>query len=176
MNETLKVLKGRRSIRAYLPEPVEEETLRAVLEAGLYAPSAKGMQSVTLVAVRDRETRDYLERENARIAGNPESKTFYGAPDAVVVLTDPAATNDINGQRDGALAMGNMMNAAWSLGLGSCWINRAQEFFDQPEGKALLRKWGLPERLQGVGICILGRMDGEAPAARPRKEDRILQV
>ena len=176
MNEMLENLKARRSIRAYLPKPVEKEKLSSVLEAGTYAPSAMGRQSVTLVAVEDREIRDYLERENAKIIGKPDSKPFYGAPVVVVTLTDPEATNAVNGQRDGALAMGNMMNAAWSLGLGSCWINRAQEFFDKPEGKALLQKWGLPERLQGVGFCILGYMDGEAPTAKPRKENGIFRV
>jgi nitroreductase len=174
MNETLNILKTRRSVRAYGPEPVAEETLRAILEAGTYAPCAMGRQSVTMVAVRDRETRDYLERENAKILGNPAGKPFYGAPEAIVVLTDPEATTAANGQLDGALAMGNLMNAAWSMGVSSCWINRAREFFDQPAGKALLKQWGLPERLQGVGICILGYPEGDIPAAAPRKEHGVL--
>ena len=147
--------------------------LRAILEAGLYAPSAMARQSVTLVAVEDRETLDHLERENAAIQGDPAGKPFYGAPMAVAVLTDPEATTAANGQKDGALALGAMMNAAWSLGVASCWINRAEEVFAELQGKALLRRWGLPERLMGVGNCILGYAAGEIPAPKPRKTDFV---
>ena len=176
MNETIRTLLERRSVRSYRPDAVEEEKLQAILEAGLYAPSAMGRQSVTLVAVEDRATRDALERANAAIQGNPEGKPFYGAPMAVAVLTDPEATNAINGQRDGALALGAMMNAAWSLGVASCWINRAEEFFTSPDSKALLCKWGLPERLEGVGFCILGYAAKEPAPAAPRREGRVVRV
>ena len=71
--------------------------------------------------------------------------------------------------------MGNMMNAAHSIGLGSCWIHRAKEMFESEEGKALMKKWGIPESYKGVGNCILGYID--APAAdRPRLEGRIIEV
>ena len=176
MNETVKTLLERRSVRNYRPDAVEEEKLQTILEAGLYAPSAMGRQSVTLVAVEDRATRDALERANAAIQGNRSGKPFYGAPMAVAVLTDPEATNAANGEKDGALALGAMMNAAWSLGVASCWINRAQEFFASEEGKALLRKWGLPERLEGVGFCILGYADKEPAPAAPRREGRVVRV
>ena len=72
--------------------------------------------------------------------------------------------------------MGNLMTAAASLGLGSCWVNRAMELFDQPEGKALLAKWGLPETMRGVGNCVLGYAEGPAPAPKPRKEHYVLRV
>ena len=176
MNDTIRTLLERRSVRSYRPDAVEEEKLQAILEAGLYAPSAMARQSVTLVAVEDRETLDHLERENAAIQGDPAGKPFYGAPMAVAVLTDPEATNAVNGQRDGALALGAMMNAAWSLGVGSCWINRAQEFFASAQGKEQLRKWGLPERLEGVGFCILGYADKEPAPAAPRREGRVVRV
>ena len=78
-----------------------------------------------------------------------------------------------NAQRDGSLVMGNLMNAAWSLGVSSCWINRAEEVFAGPEGKALLRRWGLPEGLVGVGNCVLGYAAGGIPAAAPRKADFV---
>ena len=68
-----------------------------------------------------------------------------------------------------------MLNAAASLGVDSCWIHRARETFDLPEGKALLKKWGLPESLRGVGNCILGYSD-KAPTRKPRKEGRILKI
>ena len=76
---------------------------------------------------------------------------------------------------DGSLVIGNMMLAAESVGAASCWIHRAQQEFDSPEGKALLEKWGLPERYRGVGNCILGYAD-EEPAAKPRLDGRIVKV
>ena len=176
MNDTIRTLLERRSVRSYRPDAVEEEKLQAILEAGLYAPSAMGLQSVTLVAVEDRATRDALERANAAIQGDPLGKPFYGAPVAVAVLTDPEATTAANGQKDGALALGAMMNAAWSLGVASCWINRAEEFFASAEGKEQLRKWGLPERLEGVGFCILGYAAKAPSPAAPRREGRVVRV
>ena len=86
MNETLKILKERRSIRSFRPEPVREEDLNASLEAGIYAPSAKNLQSTKLVVVQDRETLALLERVNAELFGDADGHPFYGAPMAVVVL------------------------------------------------------------------------------------------
>ena len=171
MNETLNVLKARRSIRKYKPEQVREEDLNAILEAGTWAASGKGLQSPVMVVVQDRETISYMSKLNAQIMGT-SSDPFYGAPTVVVVLADG---ENYNWMADGSLVMGNLMNAAWSIGVGSCWINRAKELFDLPEGKALLRKWGLPEHLRGVGNCILGYAD-EEPAAKPRAEGRIIKV
>ena len=71
--------------------------------------------------------------------------------------------------------LGNLLNAAHALGLGSCWINRARECFDTPEGKELLKKWGLPESYRGVGNCILGYPD-ETPAPKERLTGRIVKV
>ena len=172
MNETLKTLKTRRSVRQYDPRPVEREKLEAILEAGTYAPSAMGRHSVTMAVLTKKEDIVELSALNAAVmdsSGDP----FYGAPCVVVVLADPAATNAANAQRDGSLTMGNLMNAAWSLGVSSCWINRAEEVFAQPGGKALLRRWGLPETLVGVGNCILGYAAGDIPAPKPRKADFV---
>jgi len=76
---------------------------------------------------------------------------------------------------NGSLVLGNLMNAAHAVGLGSCWIHRAKQTFETEEGKELLRKWGLPEHLVGIGNCILGFAE-ETPNARPRKEGRIVKV
>lgn len=168
MNENLK---NRRSIRKYKPEQVSEELLDAVLEAGLYAASGMNTQKAVMVAVRDKETRDQLSRMNAAVMG-ADRDPFYGAPCVIVVLADPERYTWVE---DGSLVMGNLMQAAYDLGLGSCWIHRARQMFDSEEGKELLKKWGLPERLQGVGNCILGYPD-EAPAAKPRLEGRIVKV
>ena len=166
-HEMLTLLKTRRSVRKYLPKPVEEELLDAVLEAGTYAPSAMGKQSATIIAVRDQETRDQLMHMNAKVMG-VESDPYYGAPVIVLVLGGSV--------EDGSCVLVNMMNAAHSLGLASCWIHREREMFDSEDGKALLKKWGLPETLRGIGSIALGYAAGEAPAPKPRKEGYIVKI
>ena len=172
-NETLKVLRERRSIRKYKAEQIKDEELDAILEAGTWAASGKNLQTAVMVVVQDQETIQMMSRLNAEIFGRPGTDPFYGAPTVVVVLADGEKPNWL---QDGSLVLGNLMTAAASLGVGSCWINRARELFEMPEGKALLAKWGLPETLRGVGNCILGYPEGEIPAPRPRKEGYILRV
>lgn len=161
----------RRSVRKYSDRPVEDEKLDKVLTAGLYAPTGMNNQAPILVAVRDKETRDKLSQMNAAVMG-ASGDPFYGAPCVIVVLSDPERMTWVE---DGSLVLGNLMNAAHILGLGSCWIHRAKECFDTPEGKALLRAWGVPENYRGVGNCILGYAE-EEPEAKPRKSGRIIKI
>lgn len=161
----------RRSVRKYTDRQVEDEKLDKVLTAGLYAPTGMNNQAPVMVAVRDKATRDKLSRMNAAVMG-ASGDPFYGAPCVIVVLSDPERMTWVE---DGSLVLGNLMNAAHSLGLGSCWIHRAKECFDTPEGKALLRAWGVPETYRGVGNCILGYA-AEEPEAKPRKSGRIIKI
>jgi len=172
MNETLNVLKSRRSIRKYKPEQIADQELNAILEAGTWAPSAKNLQTPVMVVVQDKETIARISALNAQIMGKPGTDPFFGAPTVVVVLADATQANWL---QDGSLTMGNLMTAAAALGIGSCWVNRAMELFDMPEGKTLLKKWGLPETLRGVGNCVLGYPDGPVPAPKPRKEGWIVR-
>ena len=172
MNETLQTLKNRRSVRSYLPEQIKDEELQQILEAGIYAPTGMGAQSPIIVVVQDKETIAYLSKLNAAVMGST-SDPFYVAPTVVVVLADRSRGTCVE---DGSLVIGNMLNAAASLGVGSCWIHRAKEVFDTPEGKALLEKWGIQGDYVGVGNCILGYAKGEIPAAKPRKENYIYRV
>lgn len=171
MNEVMNNLLTRRSIRKYTDEQVPDELLDQVLEAGLYAPSGMNRQNVIMVAVRDKETRDLLSRLNAAVMGS-QGDPFYGAPCVIVVLGNAGSYPAVE---NGSLVLGNLMNAAHAVGLGSCWIHRAKQVFDAPEGKELLKKWGLPEDLQGIGNCILG-YPAEAPAAKPRLDGRIVKI
>jgi len=171
-NDVLKSLESRRSIRNYQPEQVSETDLQAVLRAGTYAPTGMNRQSPVLVAVTDKETRDLLSKLNAAVMDSADDP-FYGAPAVVVVLADPSANTYLE---DGALALGNMLNAAYAVGLGSCWIHRAREVFASPEGKALLKKWGLPENLVGIGNCILGYPACDLPEPAPRKANYIVRI
>ena len=171
MQPVMETILHRRSIRRFAPEQIREETLAQILQAGLYAPSGRGAQPVVFVVVQDQATLAELSRLNAAVMG-ADTDPFYGAPTVVVVLADGGRPTWL---QDGSLVMGNLMNAAASLGVGSCWINRAIELFDMPEGKELLNKWGLPDTLRGVGHCVLGYADGPAPAPKPRKEGYIVR-
>ncbi len=168
--EMLNGLMERRSVRAYRPEQITDEELTAVLRAGQYAPTGKNRMPVKFVVVQNPELLARLSKWNAAVMG-ANTDPFYGAPTAVLVLADSEIPTYA---ADGALAMGNLLNAAYAVGLGSCWINRAREMFDSEEGKALLKEWGLSERYAGIGFCILGYADGDLPAALPRREDQII--
>lgn len=173
-NEVLSAIAARRSCRAYRPEQIKSEELQAVVEAGTWAPTGMNRQSPVIVAVQDKATRDQLSAMNAAIMGT-ENDPFYGAPTVLVVLADRSVPTHVE---DGSLVMGNLLLAASSIGLGSCWIHRARETFESEEGKALLRKWGLdPEKYRGVGNCILGYpAEGGTKPAAPRKADYVVKV
>ena len=162
----------RRSVRGFDPERMpSDELIKEVVTAGEYAPTGRGMQSPRIVVVINKAVRDRLSKLNAEVMGTT-SDPFYGAPVILLVLADKERPTYLY---DGSLVMGNLMNAAHSLGLGSCWIHRAKECFDTPEGKALLRAWGVPENYRGVGNCILGYA-AEEPEAKPRKSGRIIKI
>jgi nitroreductase len=173
MKSTLEDLKNRRSIREFKAEQITDEELDAILEAGTYAPSGMGTQSAVMVVVQDKATIEKLQHLNAGVLKNPDAKPFYGAPTVVNVLVDTTKATPL---QDGGLVMGNLMNAAAALGLGSCWIHRAKEVFETAEGKALLKAWGIPEQYVGIGHCILGYAAGDAPKAAPRKTGYIIKV
>lgn len=172
MNETISCLLNRRSVRAYRPEQIKPAELETILQAGLYAPSAMNLQSSIMLVIQDRETISTLSRLNAEVMGR-DTDPFYGAPTVIVVLADKNAPNHV---QDASLVMGNLMNAAFSLGVDSCWINRAREVFEMPEARALLREKGISDDYVGVGNCILGYLSGELPAAPPRREGRIIKL
>lgn len=171
--DAMKCLLERRSCRSYQKKQISDAELDAILEAGTYAATAKGSQPAKLVVVQKPEDVATLERMNAAVLGNPDGKPFYGAPTVVLVLADAHAMCPVE---DGSLVLGNLMNAAHALGIGSCWINRAKEMFASDEGKTLLKKWGIDGDWIGVGHCILGYVEGDLPAPKPRKADYIVKI
>ena len=172
MNEVLNALTQRRSIRRYKADMPSKEDIQKIVEAGLYAPSGKGLQSSLVVAITDKGLRDRLMEMNRKIGGWAEGfDPFYGAPVVLLVLSDKSSYNHVY---DGSLTMGNMMLAAHALGLGSCWINRAREEFESDEGRAILRELGIEGDWEGIGHCIVGYIDGDAPQPAPRKAGRVV--
>ena len=173
MNETMQNILTRRSIRQYKPDPVPRELIDQVVLAGTYAPTARGMQSPIILAITDKEIRDRLARANAEFTDKEGEDPFHGAPVVLVVLADKSKPNHVY---DGSLVMANLMLAAHALGLGSCWIHRAREEFQQPEWKELLRSLGVEGEYEGIGHCILGYPDGPEPEAAPRKENYVYYI
>ncbi len=168
-NEVIEALLKRRSIRSYKPEQITDDELRTVLEAGTWAPTGMGRQDPWIVAVQNPELLKKISRMNAAVWGR-DIDPFYGAPTYVLVFgSDPAVW--ANSVPDGSLVLGNMMNAAYAIGLGSCWINREREMFATDEGKALMQELGLPEGLIGIGALALGYPAGPARDPKPRKEN-----
>lgn len=171
MSETMNKMLTRRSIRRYEDKRVPREVLERIIEAGTYAATGMNRQSPIIVSVTDKETRDQLSRLNAKIMG-ADMDPFYGAPVVLIVLADKSMPTYVY---DGSLVMGNLMLAAHDEGLGSCWIHRAKEEFELPEGKALLTKLGIEGDYEGIGHCIIGYA-AEEPEAAVRKDNYVYWI
>jgi nitroreductase len=171
MNETLKVLESRRSCRKFKPDMVKNEELQAIIRAGTYAATGMGKQSPIIIAVTDKKVRDELSEMNRKIGGwNEGFDPFYGAPVVLIVLAKKDVLTHVY---DGSLVMGNLMNAAESLGVGSIWIHRAKEEFESDFGKDILKKLGITDEYEGIGHCALGYAAEPAKPAAPRKDNYV---
>ena len=176
MNETINSILTRRSIRKFTDQMISKEDLDIILECGKYAASGQGKQSGMMIAVQDPNMIEKIERLNAEVVGRDPDlvHNFYGAKTVIVVL----ARKDVGTHvYDGALVMGNLMNAAHAVGVDSCYIFRAKEVFATDEGKQMLSAWGIPDHYEGIGNCILGyREEGGVKPVAPRKENYIVKV
>lgn len=168
-NAVIQAIKTRRSVRKFKSDMIPKEVLDQIIEAGTYAATGMNKQSPIIVAVTNKEVRDRLSRWNAKIMG-VNSDPFYGAPVVLIVLADKEWINHVY---DGSLVMGNLMLAAHSLGIGSCWIHRAKEEFETQEGRELLKSLGIEGEYEGIGHCVLGYTDGVYPKAPERKKDWV---
>lgn len=169
MNQVIETIKSRRSIRKYKSEQISDKDLNEILEAAKYSASGHGYQSTLMVVVQNKDVLAKLSKMNATIMGKEGVDPFYGAPTVVIVFADKTKPTHVS---DGALVLGNLMLAAKSLGIGSCWINRAKEEFDSSEGKELMKEWNVDEAYEGIGHLTLGYAESE-PKAQPRKEDFV---
>jgi len=172
MNEVLKAIKERRSTKSFKSDMVPMEIIDQICEAGKWAANGKGAQAGMIVAVTDKETRDKLSRLNAAVMG-ADTDPFYGAPVVLVVLADKSVPTYVY---DGSLVMGNLMLAAHSLDVGSCWIHRAKQVFDSEEGKAILASLGVEGEWEGIGNCVIGYPAGEPKEPKPRKENWVYKI
>jgi len=194
MNETMQTILHRRAIRRFDARQIEEELLQQILQAGLYAPSAGGRQGVIFAVCQDKEVnerlgkikransnphmataKNYVSREQPSIADDPKlTNAFYDAP---TVITMFAPKNFLFSVDDCAVAAENMMLAADSLGIGSCYIGQGWTAFADSYGQEILRKWEIRTDYYAVMQLLLGypKADDRHPAAKARKEDRILR-
>ena len=171
-NKTLELMQTRRSVRGFKPDPVPEEILDQIVEAGTWAATGRNRQSPVIIKVTNRELIRKLSKLNGEIMGT-DSDPFYGAPAVLIVLADKTVPSYLY---DGSLVMGNLMLAAHSLGIGSCWIHRAKEEFQLPEGKEILKLLGIEGDYEGIGHCVLGYAEGEYPHTKPRKENWVYTI
>lgn len=193
-NETIQTILNRRSIRRFDTRQVEEEKLQQILKAGLYAPSAGGRQGVLFVVCQDREVNErlgrikranshprmatehcYVSREQPSIADDPEIKNaFYGAPSVITLFAPKGFLFAVD---DCAVAAENMMLAAASLGIGSCYIGQGWTAFADPYGQEILKTWGIRTDYYAVMQLLLGyQKEGDRhPSPKPCKAGRVLR-
>ena len=172
MNAAYENLLTRRSCRKYDGRQITDEQLDAILKAGTFAPTGMGLQSPMIVVLQKPEDVAYYQELNA--LGRSGAQTFYGAPTVCIVFGDK---NCEFCKDDANLVIGNMLNAANAVGVDSCYIWRARQVFESEEGKALMKKWGVPENFCGVGNVILGYgVEGGKREAKERKADYIIKV
>jgi len=173
MNEVIKNILTRRSIRQYEDSQVPDELLDEVLLAGTYAASGRGLQAPIILVIQDKEVIKELSKINAEIFGR-DTDPFFGAPTVLMVLTDRSRST---GVEDASLVLGNMMLAAHSVGLGTCWVHRAREQMDYEYVKNMLIKVGIdPNKYVGVGHLSLGYPKAVPKKAAPRKKDYIYKI
>lgn len=161
MNDTIRNIKSRRSVKKYKNDNVSDDLINEIVSVGTCAPSGMNRQSPIIIKVTNKEVRDKLSRLNAKILGNENIDPFYNAPVVLVVLADKNISTYLY---DGSLVIGNMLLAAHSLGLGACWIHRAKEMFESDDGKEILSSLGIGDNYEGIGNCIIGYPDEERNA------------
>lgn len=169
MNQTIKTLTERRSVRKFTDKPISKEDIELILKAGVYAPTGRNTRDTLFLVVTQKELISKLSKMNAAVMGS-ENDPFYGAPAVIVVFADRTRTTTVE---DGSCAMANLMNAAFSLGIDSCWIHRAREVFESEEGREIARSLGIPDEYIGIGNCILGYRDCELPTPVERTQPII---
>lgn len=171
MNQTTQTLKTRRSCKNYKPQHVPKNLIDEIVACGLNGATGRNLQAPIFVVVTNDEIVARLSQLNADVMG-AKGDPFYGAKDVIVVLASKVAHTYVY---DGSVALSNLMNAAYSLGIGSCWIHRAKEVFNSAEGKQLLADWGITEDVEGVGFCVLGYSNGE-PRPKTINDGRVYFV
>lgn len=137
--DALTCIRTRRELRDYLDKPVPQECLEQILQAGRLAPSSKNSQPWHFIVIRDRGTLRKISDLT------PTGKHIAQAPLAIAIVMDGAKLPEVDGTR----ATQNMVLAAWSMGIGSCWVTN----FYEDGVKELLN---VPQRMKLVTVMPFG--------------------
>jgi nitroreductase len=185
MNEILKVIESRRSIRNYKPDQVSEAELQQIIRAAILAPSARNQQCWHFSVIQKKEIIDELarvfrynamnsgEQRLAKYFGNEAYHVFFHAPTVIVVSRDPEAGFI---DMDCGIAVQNMCLAAESMGIGSCIIGLSRIILYSEEGVDLMQDLGIPEGYSHICSVALGYPDGLKPEMPPRNTDVVNYV
>lgn len=171
--DAIECLLNRRSVKQFSDKPVEKEKLEVILNCGKNAPSGMSLESAKIIVVNDKDDFKMLKDENAKVK-NALGKVdlYHDAPTILVIVADKTIPTYVN---DGSLVAGNILNAAYALGVGACWIHRAKEVMQTEVGKAMLKKLGLdPDKYEGIANIALGYPRNEIKKDHPHKEDYII--
>ena len=156
MNEVMKNLLTRRSVRAFQPKQVKNEDLEQILQAGLYAPSAMNRQTWQFTVVQGENGRRKLTEAMQKALNNP-NYNFYQPPTLILVSNERTNSNAF---ADTGCAMENMFLAAHSLGLATVWINQLKDTCDMPEVRQVLDEFGVPASHIVCAAIALGTYRG----------------
>ena len=181
MNETLKIIRNRRSIRKFKAEQIPDPELEEILDCALYAPNSRNQQKWHLTVIQNKETFDKMEslmKENmiksgveflAKRAQDPNYHAFFNAPTVILVTGDEKARFV---EIDCAAAAQNILLAAESLSIGSHIMTFSEFLFASEKGNDLKKETGVPDDYKHICTIALGYKD-ETPAAKPRNKDVI---
>lgn len=182
MNETIKCILNRRSIRKYKNEQITDEELQTILEAGKYAPCGLNQQSTYFTVVQNSEVLEKINNVCKQVYLNSGNKIFedrakadnfcvyHGAPTFIIACGEKDAAAYLN---NGSVALENMLIAAESMGIGSCWVHALTMIFQTEEGQALKNELGIPDNHVFVGAAVFGYKDMPQPSPAPRKEGTV---
>ena len=165
MNETMKTILTRRSIRKFTTEPIAEEILRDVVDAGMHAPSGMCRKTWQFTVVTNKGLIEKLTETIAKVLGR-EGYDMY-KPVALVIPSNER--DSVYGREDNACALQNIFLAAKSYGVGSVWINQLTNICDESEIREILNKFGVPENHIVYGLAALGYADTSVPEPEYRE-------
>lgn len=180
MQSTIDILKTRRSVKKFNDDKVSKDDLEKILDAAVNAPTGMNAQSPKILVI---QRKDIIERfslwnksfypEELQRNLPEDFDPFYNASTLIIVLADKNVPTCVE---DASLVIGNILNAASSLNIGSCWIHRAKEEFDSLQGKELLKVWNLSEDYIGVGHVVLGYPDDYKLPEKKIKDDFVVYL
>jgi len=185
MNETLRSIKNRRSIRVYKPEQIQDSELNAIVEAGLYAPSAMNAQPWHLTVIQNPDILNAINTDSldgmrkdgseyfTKFLSSPAFDVFYHAPTVVVVSgsgQSPFSANDC------AAVAENLLIAAESLNIGSCWVGLARFALHGEKADHYRKTLQIPDDYSPMAIVALGYKKTSATGAPDRKPNSVNYV